>query len=467
MTTTRSTTVPLIIRGEVIGADLVEYRTFSAPAVGPHIDQLVLRDPLALRDVHELPLGEIVDYLVALGEQLDIDTNVHLQQAVDIAADGYLYSAEILRGVYRALPGMLQRSVLEEVVTQNIGHQHLEGWVDTELHDRRMAVRAFGSRAVHVIAGNSPIIALQTVILNAFARSDAIVKIPANDPYAIIAIARTMADMAPDHPLTRHLSAAYWKGGDSEIEKKLYDPRNIEKIVAWGGFASMRSIRGYLGPGLDLIALDPKLSASIIGEQAFADERSTAEAAARAAADIGYFNQGGCVSARVLYAATGTDEDGIQRANDFGRRVFDEIQRLPASVSSPHPAFDPVLRDELSGIRHSPAFRIYGGRGNEGAVIVSQDTEVVDFADRLDCRVANIVPIPNVSTALSSLTIHTQTVGVYPDELKREIRDECALRGTQRIVSLGHATAAGMAGPHDALQVLSRLVRWIREDTHR
>ena len=98
-----------------------------------------------------------------------------------------------------------------------------------------MAVRAFGARAVHVIAGNSPLISVQTVMSNAIARSDAIVKIPANDPYAIIAIARTMIEMAPDHPVTGHLSAAYWKGGDDEVERRLYDSRNIEKIVAWGG----------------------------------------------------------------------------------------------------------------------------------------------------------------------------------------------------------------------------------------
>jgi len=26
-----------------------------------------------------------------------------------------------------------------------------------------------------------------------------------------------MIDMAPDHPLTRHVSVAYWKGGDAQV----------------------------------------------------------------------------------------------------------------------------------------------------------------------------------------------------------------------------------------------------------
>jgi Acyl-CoA reductase (LuxC) len=465
MTTTLKQTVPLIIRGTLIETDWEEHSHFDSPAIGSHIDELVLSDPLALRDIHDLPLDAILDFLVELGEHLDIDTNVHLQRAVEMTADRSLYSREMLTAIYRHLPDALRRDVLEELIEHNIGRAYLDGWVPTELHDRQVSIRAFGARSVHVIAGNSPLIALQTVINNAIARSDAIIKIPANDPYAAIAIVRTMIEIDPDHPLTRHVSVGYWKGGDRDIEKRIYDSRNIEKIVAWGGFASMHSIRDYLGPGIDLVALDPKLSASIIGRDAFVTADATADAARRAAADIGYFNQGGCVSARVLYVETGTDETGIARANRFGEQVYAELQKLPADLSSPHPAFDRVLRDEIDGIRHAPAFRVFGGIGTEGAVIVSQAEEVVDFSERLDCRVANIVPVTAVEDALNYLTIHTQTIGIYPDALKRQLRDMCALRGGQRIVSLGYATSFGMAGPHDAIQILPRMLRWIRDDT--
>jgi len=54
-----------------------------------------------------------------------------------------------------------------------------------------------------------------------------------------MAIARTLAEVAPGHPLTKHLAVAYWKGGDTEIEEQLYRPEKVEKIVAWGGFASV------------------------------------------------------------------------------------------------------------------------------------------------------------------------------------------------------------------------------------
>jgi hypothetical protein len=462
--------IPMIIRGRVITDDLVTYpgrggrMDFQAPDAGKYLGDLILRNPADLQDLYELTLDDILDYLVELGTRLDPATNEHVALALDAALDTTNLSRPMQRRIFRALPTVMRREWLEEMVEYGVGRRYLEGWVEEKMLDRTVSVRAFGARAVHVIAGNAPTIAVRTVAMNALSRSDAIIKIPSNDPYFSTALALTMIEMAPDHPVTRHLSVAYWKGGDAEFESRLYDPANLEKIVAWGGFDSMRSIRAYLAPGLDLIALDPKLSASIVGREALASDETMADASRRAAADIGFMNQTGCLNARVLYLECGTDQAGIEAANRFGQLVFDAVQDLPEDLSSRHPAFDATLKQEIDGIRYSDDFRIFGGKSDEGAVIVSQDNETVDFADRLDCRVANIVPVDNVADALRRLTIQTQTVGIYPDSLKASVRDECSLRGAQRIVSLGFATAGNWAGPHDAIEPMRRMVRWIRDD---
>ena len=465
------TIIPLVIRGRVIEDDLVEFGArggglrFLAPDPTKYLDQLVLTDPAQLSDLYALSMADILDYLEELGPRLELDRNPWLQQAVQMKGQSSHHTPEMMVGQLRAMPRLLRREAMLEVIENNIGLEYLEGWVEHRMADRTVAVRAFGARAVHAIAGNGSVIALQTIMNNAFTRGDAIIKIPSNDPFFATAVARTMIDMAPNHPLTRHVSVAYWKGGDRAVESFLYDGKHIEKIVAWGGFDSMRSIREYLAPGLDLVALDPKLSASIIGAEAFASEEAMAEAAERAARDIGYFNQGGCVSARTLYVVTGEDDAGLKRANAFGKAVFEAIQALPSHLSTPHPHFDQDLKAEIDGIRYGEDFRVIGGRAAEGAIIVSQQDELVDFSDRLDCRVANVVPVSSVQAALRHLTIHTQTIGIYPDSLRREIRDECSLRGGQRIVPLGFATAGNFAGPHDAIEPLRRMVRWIRDDS--
>lgn len=99
-------------------------------------------------------------------------------------------------------------------------------------------------------------------------------------------------------------------------------------------------------------------------------------------------------------------------------------------------------------------------RPRHPGVIVSQSNEPVDFRDRLACRVVNLVPVDKVSEAVRYLTVHTQTVGIYPDQLKFEIRDQWFFRGVQRVTDLGCAAFEGMANPHDGLELMRRMARW-------
>ena len=62
---------------------------------------------------------------------------------------------------------------------------------------RELRIRAFGARALHVPAGNGGLVSAVTIIRNAITRSDAIIKAPSNDPLTAMAIARTLAEVAP------------------------------------------------------------------------------------------------------------------------------------------------------------------------------------------------------------------------------------------------------------------------------
>jgi hypothetical protein len=273
--------------------------------------------------------------------------------------------------------------------------------------------------------------------------------------------------MAPDHPITRHLTVAYWKGGDEAFEQRLYRPEHVEKIIAWGGLASVRHVTRYIQPGLELITLDPKRSATIIGPEAFADEQTLRTVAQRTAADVGTGNQLNCVNARVIFAVTGSHPDGIDSAERLGRLLYEQIQALPASLSTPAKHFDPALRAEIDSLRVASEWhRVIGGEHNEGAVIISTLDEPVDFYPLLGGRVANIVPVDSIEDILPHINAYTQTVGVFPEALKRQLRDVLPFYGAQRLVSLGHASTIMSPGlPQDAIEPLRRSVKWIVEET--
>jgi hypothetical protein len=466
--------VPLFIRGEMIEDYEVEHhdrsaggRSFTTPSAAKYINKIVAKSAATLADLYTISFDEIVDYLDELGQRLDLDTNPWWREAFEVACHASNLSRSVLEHVYRVSPRWgLARDVVREIAETRIGIAYLEGWVPTRLSDgRSIEVRAVGSRSAHIIAGNVPVVAIGTLLRSAITRNDSIVKVPSNDPLTMGAIARTMIEMAPNHPLTKHLSVVYWKGGDTSVEERIYQPSHIEKLVAWGGFASVKHITKYLQPGIDLITLDPKNSTTLIGKEALADDETMRMVARRTAADLGGWDQEACCNARVMFLESGTDAKGIELANRFGKYLFDEVQALPKTTSGGPVKFDPVLRAEIESIGHQQDFYKVFTKKNEiertGAIIVSQFGEQVDFPKLLYGRVGNVVPIDRIEDALACFSAATQTVGVYPDTLRRRLRDRAALMGGQMFVPVGYAISGSPAAPQDGIEPERRMCRWV------
>jgi Acyl-CoA reductase (LuxC) len=464
--------VPTVIRGELVDSDLIpiagrgEAITFLTPDPSTLLDRLPLRDPSALADLQALSLDEILDYLVELGTLLEIERNQHMQLARELSYAVAPTTPPIVGHQYRVAPEMFRREVLEDMLAFGIDRAYLDGWVEHRLEDgRTLSVHAFGSRAIHISAGNASLVWALGIIRSALTRGDAILKSPSNDPFTPAAVARTMHELDPTHPVTRHVTTAYWRGGDEGVERHLYQPQNIEKIVAWGGFDSIKHIARYIQPGIELVSFDPKRSISII-DLASANAETLDDAALRLATDIGALNQNGCVNARVVYLICGSDESGLALANDFGERVYRAMLALPPQISTPPKGgIDRELRANLDAARlQDDYFNVIGGEHGEGAIVVSQLAAPVDFATLLADRVANLVPVDSLDRVLPQFDAYTQTVGVYPAALKATIRLQAGLRCAQRLVTLGNACTPSFAGPHDAMEPLRRLSRWVVDE---
>ena len=422
--------------------------------------------PTSLSDLYELRFEDVLAYLVELGTYLDFRQNEYLADAFELSQITSGLTSAVLERIYGQLPSLFNAASIRDMAEQVIGIDYLNGWVPTELSNgKRFSLRAFGPRLINILSGNVPTAAASAFIRSLVVRSDVIMKAPSNDPATAVAIARTMCDIAPDHPLTRHVSVAYWKGGDSNIEDVLYDPSRIEKIYATGGEASMRHIRRYLRPGIDLVAADPKLSATFIGRGALQSEELLHEVAQRLALDVGIFNQEACVSARSVYVESGTDQSGLDVLRRLGHLLYRAILDLPVELSSPVEYFDPELRDAVNSIRLSDEwYEVIGVTANEGGVIVSLLDDTVDFSNMLSGRVANLVPVDSIEGALRFVNGYTQTVGVYPPELKAVLRDRMAVFGAQRIVTLGQAAVTSFASPVDGIEPLRRLAKWVVDE---
>ena len=470
---TSALVAPMIVRGRVIDTDLRSYDGrggrnfhFLSPDPHQHCHELPLRHPRELADLYELGFEDILDYLEALGSTLDLENNSHLQKALQGSYATAPTTPPIIEYSYETLRDLFRREVLLETAEKTVGIEYLENWVPTRLADGRSArVRAFGSRVLHIVAGNTPVISAMTIIRNALSRSDAIIKLPSNDPFTALAIVQSMCDMAPDHPLTKHVSVAYWEGGDKQVEETLYQPQNIEKIIAWGGLASVKHVTRYIQPGLELISLDPKSSISIIGKQVFDSDENMRDVARKLAADFAGMNQCGCMNSRKAYVHSGTEEENLDQLKILARYTYDAMLQLPERMSTKPREFDVELKFNVEAVRlQDDWYHVVGGEDEEGAVVVSLLPEKVSFADTLSCRVLNLIPVDVLDDVYAECDAYTQTVGIYPEALKEEMRDTLPLYGAQRIVSLGYALAVNTGLPQDSIEPLRRACKWIVDE---
>ena len=470
--------IPIIARGRIIEpgeGDIVQYKgrsgaDFCSADPHKHVHDLVLGNTALLADLAGTRLKDIVDFLEAAGKRLKLDDNEWLQQSFALALQAGGLTEPVLRGVYDGVPHMFEPAGLLALADKTVGINYLDGWVPGEGSYANIRIRAVGTRQLHITAGNVPVVAALTIIRAALTKSDCLIKTPSNDPLTASAIARTMIELDASHPIVKHLAVAYWKGGDEFMDQQIIRTSRIDKITAWGGMASVKHIQKFLVPGIDLTALNPKYSMSMIGREALDREEAMTEAARGIAVISGYYNQTACANTRIVYVESGTDEESLERIIELGRKVVAAYQTLPPVLSTPVSTPNKELEAELEAAALADDFYHVEGDTKTGGFVVSRFSDRVDFYDKLNNRVINIVPVPDLLDVVKWCDDTTQTVGIYPESIRDRLLDAFALAGVQRMVPLQGGDAMQIyqdmhklppGSPHDGIEPMRRNVRWV------
>jgi hypothetical protein len=464
VTAAANVAVPHVVRGRVLepcGDDAIDYGGFVTPPLD--LDALVWSrtEPGPAFDV---PVDDIIDFLVAVGARLDLDTNEHLKHALECSLPFSGLGPRVLAQAYRGLPAVFEKSSLVFQVEQEVGRDVLDGWAEVrDPNGRVRRVRAFPPRLVHVLAGNTPGVTGITVARGALTKGVHLLKLPSNDLLTGTAILRTMAEVDPEHPVTQSFSCVYWRGGDTVIEGALYRAQFFDRLVAWGGDAAIRSALQYTAPGFDLVSFDPKVSISLLGREALASADTIAESARAAAIDVGLFNQEVCAASRFIYA-----EDWAEPAEGDRDALAEWCRALAAELAVERPYADaqvpPLpseLRSEVEVLRMmAPDYEVFGADDGSGLVILSD--EPVGFHPV--GKTVNVVRVSSLDDALEYVTVATQTIGIHPPARGASLRDRLAARGMQRIVPLGEVIDVVPGVPHDGFLPLHRFMRWLVDD---
>jgi hypothetical protein len=407
----------------------------------------------------DLPVAQIIDFLEELGKRLTFDRNPYLQEALEQMSAFSTLDSRILENCYRDIAGFFARDAVLAEAEQSLGNlEVLDGWVASNPLYPNCRMRAIPPRLVHVLAGNAPIVPPISIVRGAISKGVHLLKLPSNDMWTATAILRTMADIDPRHPTTRSFAAVYWKGGDSAIESALYRSQYFDKIVVWGGEAAVRHVLKYVGPGLEMLSFDPKVSISLVGVEAFASDATTADVAQRAAADVIGLNQDACSASRFHYV-----EGSLEQVDRYCELLLEAMGRDTRYGPGSSVLLPPVeVREQLQMMQDlEPLFRLFGRNDGRGLVIRSEEPVAFSPSGKL----VNVVRVASLEAAVAHSTVATQTVGVYPAARRLSLRDALASAGAQRIVDLGEVNSGGFGGkPHDAGWPVHRFMRWVSEE---
>jgi hypothetical protein len=450
---------PFFYRGELVegSEEIHRSRDLGVRFTTPKIDfdkAVPLRTEVP--PLLNVPLAEIIDFLVETGQRLGAPDNVHVQECFDRMTATHVLPRAMLQSVSQHAVSQLEKRFLLAELEQNFPDpKALDDWVPKhDYNGRRSFVRAFAPRLIHVLPGNSPGVAVKSVAQGALVKAVNLFKMSSADPFFMVAILRTMADVDANHPVVRSMSAVYWRGGNELVEGILYRPQFFDKIVAWGGGDAINNVIKYLGPGLQLVSFDPKTSISMVGREAFASEAVIDQVAELTASDVMAMNQEACVASRLQFVEGSQDE-----VDRFAAKLQHYIT-LRAIASGDVRPYDPDLKQEIEALMMDEDYGVWGRTDGSGLVIRSDAP--VDFHPVN--KTANVVRVDSLDDAVKYINVATQTVGFYPFERMADYRDRLASGGAQRIVHLGESGPSTVGNPHDAMYTMHRFVHWMTHE---
>ena len=448
---------PFFVRGEVVeGADVVQKSrdlgvTFATPSI-PFDKAIPARTEVP--PLLNVPVSEIIDFLVETGQRLVAPDNPYIHECFERMASTHILPREVVENVSKHAVAYLDKRILQAEVNETFPDPGvLDGWVERQdFTGRRGRVRAYAPRLIHVLPGNSPGVAIKSIAQGALVKAFNLFKMSSADPFYTVAILRTMADLDPNHPIVRSMSAVYWRGGDAAVENVLYRPQYFDKIVAWGGGDAINNVVKYLGPGFQLVSFDPKTSISMIGQEALESEERMEEVANKAAADLMMLNQEACAASRFQF---------VEGPQDLVDRFCAKFQRCiadRAAASGDIRPLAPDLKEEVEALMlMEDEYGTWGRTDGRGLVIRSE--EPVDFHPIN--KIGNVVRVDRLDDAVKYVNVATQTIGFYPSHRMADYRDRLGAGGAQRVCPLGDAGPSTIGTPWDGMYPLHRFVNWM------
>jgi hypothetical protein len=446
-----------------------------------------MSDPAALipRDIggqiqrlHSLDFGAVAAYVDAIGQAM-APAGAVVSRALPLAIACSDQPENFVRLGFADVHAAFDGAALGRAVDRELeyngqpGRAYLNGWVaipddiaagamaiaraemggPTAATPRKRRLRAVPTTQLHITAGNSPVVPAISA-LRAFATKGAVtVKLPSGALVAGAAFALAMHVTAPEHPLTRHASIAYWSGGEEAVESVLLRHGAFERIVVWGSRASVDAVASRAA-GTKTLVFNPRYGISLIGRAALAPG-TIDEAARRAAQDTFVWNQQACIASLVHYA-----EGSAEEIDRYCAALTKELALWDvAHGHHPDRAMVGRIRAARRGELSDGKWVVNGPPVAPTSAVVRMDRGF-DLSAHPQARVVVVRAVNDLAETLNLMHSGVSSVGVFPIERLDRLRDQICGRGVTSVIPLGEADTLFAGSPHDGMRALTELVSW-------
>ena len=310
-------------------------------------------------------------------------------------------------------------------------------------------VSGFDTTAV-VLAGSIPMPSLLAILAPLVLRSPVLAKSASRDPVTAPLVARSIAET--DAELAQCVDVVDFSRDDEPSLRALLA---ADCVVATGSDAAVGAIAGSVAPPRRFVGYGHRLSVAALGPAACRGA-ALARAAERLALDIALWDQSGCLSPVVVYAAADPDAvaDALAAALDAAQARWPRgAVDLRASAAIAHERAEAELRG--AGGR---AVRVLAG---EAWTVVREDTAAPRPAPlHRFTRVLPVTETVDLVAAMRPLGSHLAAVAVEgfgseSDAVFRALSD----LGASRICAPGRMQCPPLAWRHDNRGVLLPLAR--------
>jgi Acyl-CoA reductase (LuxC) len=325
----------------------------------------------------------------------------------------------------------------------DLSKEKILAWVELELPGfSESAKRKYGERQViaeplspilHILSGNTPHAALQTLIRGILVGSNNILKLPEDDLPELGEFIQRLPDELK--PLIGRVLEPAWFA-------------DAEAVVVFGSDETVNYFQQRIRPWQRFLAHGHKISFGLIAGS-FAQD--VIQGAAR---DVCVFDQLGCLSPQFYFVA----ED----AKGFAERLAAELSKVVPSLRSRNDEIAATLRT----YREEWKFRA----ATEAGVMIWESPNSLDWLVIYDPssrpehnplhRTVLVKPMPkSLEQSLAPIRRHISTIGVYPSD-----PDTTALAvklGAQRVCSIGRMQDPSLTWHHDGWPSLASLIRYV------